>query len=118
MRRTISDLKRKGDRDFTAALYQARLKLSDTVLDSGTRARIAREIHRIIEYFIMKSAMDVQSLELTVRSENCLRSVGIDTIEQLANTRLSELRGIKRLGRKSLNEIVECLHNRYIELKE
>jgi DNA-directed RNA polymerase subunit alpha len=47
----------------------------------------------------------VEDLELTVRSYNCLKREGIDTIGQLATMSEEELMNIRNLGMKSVDEI-------------
>ncbi|MGF1470948.1 MAG: DNA-directed RNA polymerase subunit alpha [Rubrobacteraceae bacterium] len=47
----------------------------------------------------------VEELELTVRSYNCLKREGVDTIGQLATMTEEELMNIRNLGMKSVDEI-------------
>jgi DNA-directed RNA polymerase alpha subunit len=47
----------------------------------------------------------VEDLELTVRSYNCLKREGVDTIGQLATMTEEELMNIRNLGMKSVDEI-------------
>lgn len=51
----------------------------------------------------------ITTLELTVRSENCLRSAGVKTIGDLVALRFSDLLKIDNLGRKSAYEIQDAL---------
>lgn len=44
---------------------------------------------------------------MTVRSFNCLKKAGIETVGELGKLGLPELLKIKNLGRKSLTEIIE-----------
>jgi len=50
-------------------------------------------------------------LELSVRSNNCLRSAGIERIYELVQKTEDELLKTKNFGRKSLAEIKETLIN-------
>lgn len=57
-------------------------------------------------------SIPIEELDLTVRSYNCLKRMGIQTIQELTNMNRSEVEKIKNLGKKSLREIqkklVEC----------
>lgn len=53
--------------------------------------------------------LDVDELELSVRSANCLRNANITKIYQLVQKTESEMLKTKNFGRKSLNEIKELL---------
>ncbi len=56
-----------------------------------------------------KLLRSVEDLELSVRSANCLKNAGIDTIGDLVRRSESEMLKTKNFGRKSLNEIKEIL---------
>ena len=51
----------------------------------------------------------MEELELSVRSYNCLKNAGIQTIGELVQKTESEMLRTKNFGRKSLNEIKEIL---------
>jgi DNA-directed RNA polymerase subunit alpha len=51
----------------------------------------------------------VEELELSVRSYNCLKNAGIQSIGELVQKSESEMLRTKNFGRKSLNEIKEIL---------
>ncbi|PIP38154.1 MAG: DNA-directed RNA polymerase subunit alpha, partial [Desulfobacterales bacterium CG23_combo_of_CG06-09_8_20_14_all_51_8] len=53
--------------------------------------------------------LDVDELELSVRSANCLRNANINKIYQLVEKTEAEMLKTKNFGRKSLNEIKELL---------
>ena len=53
----------------------------------------------------------IEHLELSVRSNNCLRSAGIEKIYELVQKSEDELLKTKNFGRKSLGEIKETLAN-------
>ena len=58
----------------------------------------------------------VDDLELTVRSANCLKAESIFYIGDLVQRSENELLRTPNLGRKSLNEIIEVLHNEGLDL--
>ncbi len=49
--------------------------------------------------------MNIDELELSVRSYNCLKRAGINTVEELTNRSLESMGNIRNLGKKSLDEI-------------
>jgi DNA-directed RNA polymerase subunit alpha len=51
----------------------------------------------------------IEELELGVRSYNCLKRVGIDTIGDLISKTEAELSAIPNFGRKSIEEVKETL---------
>lgn len=54
--------------------------------------------------------MDIDCLELTIRSNNSLRKHGIDTVEKLVELTWDDLQSIKGLGDKSISEIAwQCI---------
>jgi DNA-directed RNA polymerase alpha subunit len=59
----------------------------------------------------------IEQLNLTVRSERCLKAEGIFTITQLIGCDEIRLRKTPNLGRKSINEIIDCLNARGLKLK-
>ena len=66
----------------------------------------------------MLMKIPISELELTVRSENCLRCNGITNLYQIKNLSVSDLKGFKNLGKKSLTEIIEKLADYGLSLKE
>jgi len=52
---------------------------------------------------------NVEELELSVRSANCLKNAGIRTIYELVQKTEAEMLKTKNFGKKSLNEIKELL---------
>ena len=55
--------------------------------------------------------MSIDELELSVRSYNCLKRAGINTVEELTNKTEDDMMKVRNLGRKSLDEV-------YAKLKE
>ena len=53
--------------------------------------------------------MTIEELDLSVRSFNCLKRAGINTVEDLINKSEDEMMKVRNLGRKSLEEVVEKL---------
>jgi DNA-directed RNA polymerase subunit alpha len=50
--------------------------------------------------------MSIDELELSVRSYNCLKRAGINTVEELTNKTSEDMMKVRNLGRKSLEEVL------------
>jgi DNA-directed RNA polymerase subunit alpha len=55
------------------------------------------------------SVMSIDELELSVRSYNCLKRAGINTVAELCAKTPEEMMKVRNLGRKSLDEVLEKL---------
>ncbi len=53
--------------------------------------------------------MNVDELELSVRSYNCLKRAGINTVQELCSKTPEDMMKVRNLGRKSLEEVLEKL---------
>ena len=53
--------------------------------------------------------MSIDELELSVRSYNCLKRAGINTVEELCNRTSEDMMKVRNLGRKSLEEVLAKL---------
>ncbi len=53
--------------------------------------------------------MNIDELELSVRSFNCLKRAQINTVEELVNRTEDEMMKVRNLGRKSLEEVINKL---------
>ncbi|MGN0506461.1 MAG: DNA-directed RNA polymerase subunit alpha [Lachnospiraceae bacterium] len=53
--------------------------------------------------------MSIDELELSVRSYNCLKRAGINTVEELTNRSPEDMMKVRNLGRKSLEEVLAKL---------
>ena len=49
--------------------------------------------------------MNIDELELSVRSYNCLKRAGINTVEELCNKTAEDMMKVRNLGKKSLDEV-------------
>src|SRR5204863_2193404 len=59
----------------------------------------------------------IEELELGVRSYNCLKRVGIETIGELVSKSENELAAIPNFGRKSIEEVKETLATQGLNLR-
>lgn len=61
--------------------------------------------------------MTIEELDLSVRSFNCLKRAGINTVEDLTNKTEEEMMKVRNLGRKSLEEVFQKLEELGFKLK-
>ena len=59
----------------------------------------------------------IEELELGVRSYNCLKRAGIQTVGDLVSKSEGELAAIPNFGKKSIDEVVETLSQRGLSLR-
>ena len=62
--------------------------------------------------------MNIDELELSVRSYNCLKRAGINTVAELINKTSDEMMKVRNLGRKSLEEVLAKLKELGLQLNE
>ena len=62
--------------------------------------------------------MTIEELDLSVRSYNCLKRAGINTIQELTNKSEAEMIKVRNLGRKSLEEVKQKLANLELSLRQ
>jgi DNA-directed RNA polymerase subunit alpha len=63
-------------------------------------------------------AITIDELELSVRSYNCLKRAGINTVEELTNKTPDEMMKVRNLGKKSLDEVLEKLKELNLHLRD
>ena len=61
--------------------------------------------------------MTIEELDLSVRSFNCLKRAGINTVEDLTNRTEDDMMKVRNLGKKSLDEVINKLHSFGLELR-
>ncbi len=62
--------------------------------------------------------MTIEELDMSVRSFNCLKRAGIDTVEDLTNRTEEDMIKVRNLGKKSLEEVILKLHSLGLDLKK
>lgn len=91
----------------------------DSFIDLSEHARTAEimvekednEKEKVLE-------MSIDELELSVRSYNCLKRAGINTVEELTNKTAEDMMKVRNLGRKSLEEVLSKLKELGLSLKQ
>ena len=61
--------------------------------------------------------MTIEELDLSVRSFNCLKRAGINTVEDLTNKTEEDMMKVRNLGKKSLDEVIKKLHSFGLDLR-
>ncbi|MEG1345417.1 MAG: DNA-directed RNA polymerase subunit alpha C-terminal domain-containing protein, partial [Acidaminococcaceae bacterium] len=64
------------------------------------------------------TSMSIDDLDLSVRSNNCLRRAGINTVEELIQRTEEDMMKVRNLGNKSLEEIIKKLVNLGLSLRK
>ena len=62
--------------------------------------------------------MNIDEMELSVRSYNCLKRAGINTVEELCNKTPEDMMKVRNLGRKSLEEVLAKLKELGLSLSQ
>ena len=62
--------------------------------------------------------MTIEELDMSVRSFNCLKRAGIDTVEDLINRTEDDMIKFKNLGKKSLDEVKNKLDSLGLSLRK
>ncbi len=62
--------------------------------------------------------MTIEELDLSVRSFNCLKRAGIDTVEDLTSSTEADMIKVRNLGKKSLEEVIQKLQSLGLSLKK
>ncbi|WP_099191186.1 DNA-directed RNA polymerase subunit alpha [Tepidibacter mesophilus] len=61
--------------------------------------------------------MTIEELDLSVRSYNCLKRAGINTVEELSSKSEEDMMKVRNLGKKSLEEVIQKLEELELGLK-
>ncbi len=62
--------------------------------------------------------MTIEELDLSVRSYNCLKRAGINTVQELAHKSEEDMMKVRNLGRKSLEEVKHKLEDLGLGLRK
>ena len=98
-----------------AKILNEHLNLFVNMSDEAKKAEIMVERKETIRDRVLE--MTIEDLDLSVRSFNCLKRAGINTVEDLTNRTESEMIKVKNLGKKSLEEVINKLQGLGLELK-
>ena len=97
-------------------MLSAHLELFVNLSDKGMYAKV---IDNQTEDSQKQSlAITIDELELSVRSYNCLKRAGINTVEELTTKTPDEMMKVRNLGKKSLDEVLEKLKELNLHLRD
>ena len=92
-----------------AKILNEHLNLFVDLSDDAKKAEIMIESKETKKEKVLE--MTIEELDMSVRSFNCLKRAGIDTVEDLTNRTEEDMIKVRNLGRKSLKEIKEKLED-------
>ena len=99
-----------------AKILNEHLNLFVDLSDEAKNAEIMVEREETIKEKVLE--MTIEELDMSVRSFNCLKRAGIDTVEDLINRTEEEMMKVRNLGKKSLEEVIHKLHSLGLDLKK
>ena len=101
---------------LAAKVLNEHLKLFIDMSDEAKNAEILVERPEVKKEKVLE--MTIEELDLSVRSFNCLKRAGIDTVEDLINRTEEDMIKVKNLGKKSLEEVIFKLQSLGLELRK
>ena len=101
---------------FGAKILNEHLNLFVDMSDEAKNVEIMVEREETIKEKVLE--MTIEELDMSVRSFNCLKRAGIDTVEDLTNRTEEDMIKVRNLGKKSLEEVIQKLHSLGLDLKK
>ncbi len=98
-----------------AKILNEHLNLFVDLSDRAKKAEIMVEREETIKEKVLE--MTIEELDMSVRSFNCLKRAGIDTVEDLINRTEEDMIKVRNLGKKSLEEVIAKLHSLGLDLR-
>ncbi len=99
-----------------AKILNEHLNLFVNLSDEAKKAEILVEREENVKEKVLEMA--IEDLDLSVRSFNCLKRAGIDTVEVLVSKTEDEMIKVRNLGKKSLEEVIQKLHSLGLDLRK
>ena len=101
---------------LAAKVLNEHLKLFIDMSDEARNKEIMVERAEVKKEKVLE--MTIEELDLSVRSFNCLKRAGIDTVEDLIDRTEDDMMKVRNLGRKSLEEVIQKLNSLGLSLKK
>ncbi|MBR3894272.1 MAG: DNA-directed RNA polymerase subunit alpha [Clostridia bacterium] len=101
---------------LAAKILNEHLNLFVDLSDEAKKAEIMVEREETIKEKVLE--MTIEELDMSVRSFNCLKRAGIDTVEDLIARTEEDMIKVRNLGKKSLEEVIQKLHSLGLELRK
>ncbi|MBR6514488.1 MAG: DNA-directed RNA polymerase subunit alpha [Clostridia bacterium] len=99
-----------------AKILNEHLNLFVDLSDEAKKAEIMVERPETQKEKVLE--MVIEELDMSVRSFNCLKRAGINTVEDLTNRTEEDMIKVRNLGKKSLEEVIQKLHSLGLDLKK
>ena len=99
---------------LAAKVLSEHLSLFIDLSDAAIQAEVMVEKENDAQEKVLE--MNIDELELSVRSFNCLKRAGINTVAELINKTPEDMMKVRNLGRKSLEEVLAKLKELGLEL--
>ena len=101
---------------LAAKILNEHLNLFIDLSDEAKKTEIMVDREETIKEKVLE--MTIEELDMSVRSFNCLKRAGIDTVEDLTNRTEEDMIKVRNLGKKSLEEVIQKLHSLGLGLKK
>ncbi len=101
---------------LAAKILNEHLNLFVNLSDEAQKIDVLVERPETVKEKVLE--MTIEELDMSVRSFNCLKRAGIDTVEDLTNKTEEDMIKVRNLGKKSLEEVIQKLHSLGLELKK
>ena len=101
---------------LAAKILNEHLSLFIDLSDDAKKTEILVDRQETIKEKVLE--MTIEELDMSVRSFNCLKRAGIDTVEDLVNKTEDDMIKVRNLGKKSLEEVIHKLHSLGLSLKK
>ncbi|BAK47783.1 MAG: DNA-directed RNA polymerase subunit alpha [Lachnospiraceae bacterium] len=101
---------------LAAKVLSEHLNLFVDLSEKGIEAEVMVENNEASKEKVLE--MNIDELELSVRSYNCLKRAGINTVEELTNKSQEDMMKVRNLGRKSLEEVLAKLNELGLSLNQ
>ena len=100
---------------LAAKILNDHLNLFVNLSDEAKNTEIMIESKETVKEKVLE--MTIEELDMSVRSFNCLKRAGIDTVQDLTNRTEEDMIKVRNLGKKSLEEVIQKLHSLGLDLK-
>ncbi len=100
---------------LAAKILNDHLNLFVNLSDEAKNTEVMIESKETVKEKVLE--MTIEELDMSVRSFNCLKRAGIDTVEDLTNKTEEDMIKVRNLGKKSLEEVIQKLHSLGLDLK-
>ncbi len=101
---------------LAAKILNEHLNLFVNLSDEAQKIDVLVERPETVKEKVLE--MTIEELDMCVRSFNCLKRAGIDTVEDLTNKTEEDMIKVRNLGKKSLEEVIQKLHSLGLDLKK